>query len=272
MIPAKNQKDREYRYFHENGPIVGAPVHVAEAMAREGLVNLLVMAKAGDELALSTFHHIACTIVRILNKDYPDFAQSALEWPIVLPQNSGARKTMTKAANEMRIGGVKAGGKGAGEKLAYSSDKGFALKNLHRVSKGRNLLRASGYDGQDHPMMDKDGFFTRWYADSEYLEIVFHAETEIGTDDPALLMEIRNLPDYCPKSRTIWIDLIVKMLKAHPHMVPDSIKGREQTRQPATPTRSAKTKARGGILRKALREGLKHVVAVPGKRGDYIAD
>jgi hypothetical protein len=117
-------------------------------------------------------------------------------------------------------------------------------------------------------MIDEDGFFTGWYANTEYLEIVFHGQTEIEISDTALLLEIRDLPDYSPETQKMWIDLIVKMLKSHPHLVPASIKGRERTSQPATPTRSAKTKMRGGIVRKALREGLKQVVAVPGKSGD----
>lgn len=272
MKPSKNQSERVYHYFHENGPVVSAPIHVAQAMAQEGLVRLLAMAKAGDLLAVKTFHEIVSTSVKILNEQHPDFANSALEWPIVLPQDRCARNSVTDAAKKMRIGGVKAGGKGAGEKLSYSSDKGFAVGNLRRVSAGRDILRGAGYDGQDHSMMDEHGNFTGWYADTEYLEVVFHGQTGIAITDTALLLEIRDLPDYSPMTHMEWIGLIVKMLKAHPDMVPETIKARERTSQPATPTSSAKTKPRGGVVRKALREGLKQVVAVPGKSGDFIAD
>jgi hypothetical protein len=265
MIPAKNQPDRIYHYLVGECCQVGAPVHQAMAMAREGIDKLRAMALAKDAEAIRLLHTVACVSVGMINADHPEYANAVLKWPIVLPQDREARLEALELGRNMRIGSIKAGGKGAPENLDYNSNKGFAVRNLQRISDARSILISSHFDGSEHPPYKPNGHINPWMADEEYLEVIFTGETEIEHDDTPLLLEIRDLPEYCPEKRAIWIDLIVKVLKAHPHLVPDSIKAREKTNHPATAESPAKTKMRGGAVRKALKEGLKEVAAVPGK-------
>jgi hypothetical protein len=271
MIPSKNNTEPVYHYFCEGGPVVAAPAHVAYCKAVEGLGKLAELSKQGDPDALEGFYLIACKMVEMLNDEHFGHSESVLKWPVVLPQDRKARKVVTKKADEMRIGSVTAGGKGAGEKLAETSDKGFALKNLCRVANARSILKSTGYDGSyDHEMVGADGYFTGWSATEESMEMDFYAETEIEYDDVALLLEIRDLPDYGPEALEEWVRVIAKMLEAHPHLIPETIKSRSKTHRPANPKAPAKTKCRGfgSLVKKALNKGLKNVTAVPGKSGD----
>jgi hypothetical protein len=267
MIPSKNNTEPVYHYFCEGGPVVAAPAHVAYCKAVEGLKKLAELSHQGDLVALEGFYLIACKMVERLNDDYFWHSESVLKWPVVLPQDRKARKVVTKHADEMRIGSVAAGGRGAGEKLAETSDKGFALSNLRRVANARRILKSTGYDGSyDHKMVDSDGHFTGWSATEESMEIVFYGETEIEYTDISLLLEIRDLPDYGPNALKEWVRVIEKMLEAHPHLIPETIKSRRKTFRPSSPKAPAKTKCRGfgSVVKKALNKGLKNVTAVPG--------
>jgi|GEM_PF-6494563 len=275
MIPSKNNPEPVYHYFHEGGPVVAAPAHVAYCQAVEGLAKLSVLSKQGDAEALRGFHLIACKMVEMLNEEHFGYSASVLKWPVLLPQDRKARKAVTKHADEMRIGSVKAGGKGAGEKLAETSNKGFAVKNLCRVADARRMLKSNQYDGSfDHEMVGANGHFTGWGATEEYMEVVFSGETEIEHTNISLLLKIRDLPDYCPESRKEWVRVIAEVLKDHPCMVSETIKARSKTNKPATPKARAKTKCRGydSEVKKALTNGLKNVTAVPGNFGDFIGD
>ena len=275
MIPAKDNPEPVFHYFCEGGPVVACPAHVAYCKAVQGLAKLSVLSKQGDSEALRGIYDIACQVVEMLNDEHFDYSASVLKWPVVLPQDRKARKAVTKHANEMRIGSVKAGGKGAGEKLAETSDKGCAVKNLCRVADARDILKSSGYDGSyDHEMVGANGHFTGWSATEESMDVVFYGGTEIEHTDISLLLEIRDLPDYCPETREEWVRVIARTLAAHPHMVPETIKARRKTNKPATPKARAKTKCRGydSEVKKALTKGLENVTAVPGKFGDFISD
>jgi hypothetical protein len=275
MIASKNNQEPVFHYFCEGGPVVAAPADIAFCKAVQGLAKLSVLSKQGDPNALRGFHLLACKIVEELNEELFGYSASVLKWPILLPQDRKARKAVTKHANEMRIGSVKAGGKGAGEKLAETSNKGFAVKNLCRVSEARSMLKSNCYDGSyDHEMVGANGHFTGWGATEEYMEVVFSGETEIEHTNMSLLLEIRDLPDYCPETRKEWVRVIAEVLKAHPHMVSETIKARRKTKRPATSKARAKTKCRGydSEVKKALTNGLKNVTAVPEKLGDYIGD
>jgi hypothetical protein len=274
MIPSKNNPEPVFHYFCEGGPMVAAPADIAFCKAVQGLAKLSLLSKQGDPDALRGFHLLACKMVKMLNDEHFGYSASVLEWPVILPQNRETRNAVTKHAAEMRIGSVKAGGKGAGEKLAETSNKGFAIKNLCRVADARSLLKRSGFDGQTHETKSSDGMFSGWYADTEYMEVVFSGETEIEHIDISLLLEIRDLQDYCPETRKDWVRVIAEVLKAHPHMVPPTIKARRKTNKPATPKARAKTTGRGydSEVKKALTNGLKNVTSVPGNFGDLISD
>lgn len=275
MIASKYNQEPVFHYLCEGGPVVAAPADIAYCKAVQGLVALSLLSKQGDPDALRGFYLLACKMVETLNDEYFGHTESVLEWPILLPQDRKARKAVTKHAEEMRIGSVKAGGRGAGEKLAETSDKGFAVKNLCRVADARKMLKFNRYDGSyDHDMVGANGHFTGWGATEEYMEVVFSGETEIEHTNISLLLEIRDLPDYCPETRAEWVRVIAEMLKAHPSMVSNTIKARSKTNKPATPKARAKTKCRGyyGEVKKALANGLKSVSAVPGNFRDYIGD
>lgn len=275
MIPSKNNPEPVYHYFVEGGPVVAAPAHVAYCKAVEGLAKLAFLSKQGDLEALRGLHLIACKIVEKLNDEHFDFSASVLKWPVLLPQDRKARNEVTKHANEMRIGSVKAGSRGAGEKLAETSDKGFAVKNLCRVAGARWILRSSGYDGNyDHEMVDTNGCLTGWGATEEFMRIVFSGETQMDHSDVSLLLEIRDLPEYCSEQREEWILVMARMLKSHPQMIPETIKARRKTRKPATSKAGARTDFRGydSEVKKALTRGLKNVTAIPGELGDFIGD
>ncbi len=240
------------------GPPVMTPGAIAGRAAISELEKLLAMAKGGDNSALRSFHQIACNSVEILNEHYPDFAASVLKWPVVMPQEKEARKAVAEKAKRMDIGAVKAVAMGRPEDSAYTSDKGFAIENLQRVSKARYLLRLSEYDGLNNHTVGElgdDGFWTGWCADEEFMAIAFTGTTEIETIDQTLLIVIRDLPDYSAVTRKQWVDVIAKVLKANPHLVPEIIRERGLT--PTSNTR------RGDPAKSALRRILAKVSAVP---------
>ena len=270
MIPAKNQPDRIYHYLKGECVQVGAPVHQAMAMAREGIDRLSSLALAGDTEAIRLLHHVACVSVEMINTNHFEHAHKALEWPIVLPQDRDARLKIVDQGKRMRIGSVKAGGVGAPDKLGYNSDKGFAIQNLRRINEARKLLKSSGYDGYEHETIAENGWFTGWHADAEFMEVIFHGRTEIQTRELAFLLKIRDLPDYGQQTKSEWIDLMEIMLKKNPHLVTERYIDMECKIHKTKYDNKIfiETEWRGHVVRQALKAGLKHVQEVPGVWGD----
>ena len=276
MSRTSNEKTPRPAYA---GPRMMTPSRIAGSEASAGLGKLAALAHGGDSYALRIFHSIACTTVGILNDEHLEHAASVLEWPVLLPREREARTAVTTAANAMLIGSVRGGGKGAGkgagEKLAYTSDKGFALKNLLRVSEARDLLRMARYDGRDDHTVGEigaNGFMTGWTADAEFMEIVFRGTVEIDASDPALLLAIRDLPDYCPETCPAWIDVMVRMLDANPDLIPDAIRSRKTTLRRIKGKTRIKHRGAKGVVRKLLTKVLDKVPAVPGIFGDFVGD
>lgn len=272
------------------------PAIDANNEALEGLARLDALAKAGDQDAIRLFHDITCGMVARLNEIHLDFAHSVVEWPILLPRDRAQRKAATAAAMLMRIGSVKAGGKGRPEILEYESEKGFALENLGRVSFARAILRTIGYGtedavlrvpvngpGDDEP--DDEEAKIAWRAEckkcaaesknEESDELArtmaaFVGATGIAKYDERLLLRIRDLGEYGKATKTKWVGAILGVLDANPELVPDALAGRATTitSEPrADGSRKRIVNERGGTLGKAIRDGLKNVPAVPGVWG-----
>lgn len=253
----------------------------------DGLERLDRLAKAGDKDAIRLFHETTCGMVARLNELHLDFAQSVLEWPVLLPQDRDARRSVTDRAKKMRIGSVKAGDDGAPEKLEYSSQKGFAIQNIRRVSFARAVLLSLKYGTDDavsvHDLYeldedDKPAWRMEWErcaAESKKEEsdevartmAAFSDVTGIAKYDDRLLLEIHNLPDYDKRTQEQWVDAILILLDMNPELVPEALAARSMTiRRSRRPDGSQKKEIdeRGRVLKDALNQGLKNVLAVPG--------
>lgn len=243
--------------------------YVANHEALGWLENLDALAKEGNPDAIREFYCTACSMVARLNELHLDYAGSVLEWPILLPQNREERNAITKLANEMRIGSVKAGGKGQPEKLGYDSEKGFAIKNLQRIALARALLRPlkpAFADMDGNPIKSPSPAETVMH-DAE----VFREAVGIGEFDCDLLEIIGGLPEYRKDSKEEWIAVVLKVLDQNPDLVPESFAIRAVTvsseRLANGKTRMVRDE-RGGVLKRALVDGLRNVSAIPGMLRD----
>lgn len=215
------------------------------------------------------FYKITCGMVSRLNELHSEYAATVLEWPILLPQDRKERNMVTKAANEMYIGSVAAGGKGRPSELAYNTEKGFSIHNLRRVDFARALLS---------PIPPA-------YADMDGKPIKLRSRAKDCFDDPEafigvigithfnfkLLNDIGNLPEYCQRTRDKWIALILRLLAMNPNLIPPEITKRSSTKSTASKATGGVQQVvdeRGGRLKKTLKDGLSKVSAVPGLWGD----
>ncbi|MEI6607642.1 MAG: hypothetical protein WCP35_20235 [Verrucomicrobiota bacterium] len=237
------------------------PAYVANNEALNWLDRLDKLARSGDDDAIRMFHSITCGMVIRLNELYLDYAQAVLQWPLLLPQDRTQRNAVAKAANEMHIGSVRAGGKGQPDKLGYDSEKGFAIQNLRRVSFARAILRSIKYtSGGDSTTNEPDGVMD-----------AFRAVTEISVIDEKMLSRVRDLPDYSQSTRRQWVNAILIVLDFNPRLVPAQLASRGTTSKfEHAPDGSIKKirEERGGTLGRALLDGLKTVEVVPGIWGD----
>lgn len=242
----------------------------ANNKALQWLDQLDRVARKGDADAIRMFYSITCGMVARLNEIYANHSQAVREWPILLPQNRNERKKITEAANAMRIGSVAAGGRGQPDKLGYDSEKGFAIKNLQRVSFARSLLQplAPVYADMDGKPIPPPSMIDRTLDEPED----FSVTTGIFEFDRELLSEIGLLPDYTPETRVKWISIIVRVLELNSNLVPPAISKRSKTRTTMFKSNGTKLEdvisERGGRLAKTVRDGLRTVSAVPGVWGD----
>lgn len=243
--------------------------YVANNKSLKYLDELDRLARSGDADAVRMFHDITCGMVSRLNELHKDYAASALEWPILLPQDRKRRNEVTKEANEMHIGSVAAGGKGRPSELAYHTEKGFSIHNLRRVDFARALLSplAPAYADMDGKPIRPRSRAKDCFDDPE----AFIGVTEIKYFDLKLLNDIGNLPEYCPKTRGKWVAIIVRMLAMNPNLIPPEIAKRSSTKSNASKGTNGVEQViyeRGGRLEKSLKDGLAKVLAVPGLLGD----
>ena len=238
---------------------VKTPAHTAAHAARARLAELSILAKGGDPDALRELHSTISDFVDLLNERHLDFAESVMRWPILLPREKEARTAVAAKARRMSIGSVKDVANGRPVKLAKVSNRGFALVTLRRLEAAGRILRMGSYDGQDYGPGDSQ-WCNPWMCDADFMER-FQETTGIGMTDVPLLLTIRDLPDYCPDTRQVWIDAMVRTLKAFPDLVPAIIQARKRTDRgfKAGP----KKESHGQVVERALMEGLKKVVSVP---------
>lgn len=243
--------------------------YVANSKSLTYLNELDRLARSDDADAIRMFYDITCGMVARLNELHIEYAASVMEWPILLPQDRKKRNGVTKAANEMYIGSMAAGGKGAPSKLAYNTEKGFSIENLRRVDFARALLSPippahADMDGKPiKPRSRAEDFFD----DPE----AFIGVTEITHFDLKLLNDIGNLPEYCQRTQDKWIAIIVRLLAMNPNLIPVEIAERNSTKSIASKGTKGVEKViyeRGGRLEKTLKDGLTKVLAVPGLLGD----
>lgn len=270
------------------------------------LVDLDSLAIAGDESAREKFYAIACSMVARLNDKHIGYAAAVIEWPILLPRDRRKRNRVARAANEMRIGAVKAGGKGAPENLSYNSEKGFALSILQRVDLARALVSpvSPAYkDANGIPIAPPSRI-------NEHLKKrrPFRDATSIFEYNRELLETIASLPIYNLDTQSTWVEAMIEVLKQNPQLIPETIAKRNSTtstvlkeqkgvRGETNPmdkddsaaysiwnnnskfTNSSsdqfqsrrigrEMKFRGGRLKKTLSDGLRNVAAVPICWGD----
>jgi len=217
----------------------------AANVALGGLAELSRLAGDGDIGALREFHQIACSMVEWLNEKHHGYAEACDKWPVVLPAERTERTEVIERAKKMRIASVKAGAKGAGEKLSYDSERGFAMEILRRIEFARVLLVHYGE------------------GDMKSLSEV----SKIPRFDAALIEGIRGLSDYSSATKGDWIAIMLMTLKLNYQLVPPAINNRSRTIAiSGTGSQASANKdesERGGRLRKTLVDGLKHVVAIP---------
>lgn len=243
--------------------------YVANNKSLKYLNELDRLARSGDSDAVRMFHGITCGMVNRLNELHSEYATSVLKWPILLPQDRKERNKVTKAANEMYIGSVAAGGKGRPSELAYNTEKGFSIHNLRRVDFARALLSPipPAYADMDGKPIKPRSRAKDWFDDPE----AFIGVTEINYFDLKLLNDIGNLPEYCPKTQGKWIALILRLLAMNPNLIPPEITKRSSTKSKASKATGGVEQVvaeRGGRLKKTLKDGLSKVFAVPGLWGD----
>ena len=244
----------------EFGIKFGHPTYVARSEAMVALGKLAALANDGDpEEALRELHSIVCSYVALLNNRHLDFAESVTRWPILLPRNKKDRIAVTKKADRMSIGSVKAVAMGQPPKLKLTANRGFALLTLKRLDTARRILRMGAYDGHEYFPGD-ERFANPWIADTDFMAR-FHETTEIGIKDAALLLTIRDLPEYIPETKSMWIDVMLRILKAFPDLVPQVIEQRKSTTR--RNKEGMKKASRGNVVKDALTKGLKNVSSIP---------
>lgn len=237
------------------------------------LAKLDALATNGDSDAIRMFHSISCGMVQRLNEMHLGYADSVLEWPVLLPQDRDARSQVTMGANAMRIGSVRGGGQGAGkgskDVLNYDSQKGFAIENLRRLDFARSLLSYTTSLNEDSE--EAVDSIPRQIRETVDDPASFAEATGILHFDKDLLLEISRLPDYSRDTKEDWIRVIVAVLRRNSDLVPPNFPDNKCKIERSSITKPNGEKLEfhditwsGARLAMTLRGGLDMVSSVPG--------
>lgn len=239
-------------------PDAGDPALEAFGESLTSLEKLRALASGGDGRAVDFLHRITCQLTDRLNTRHLDLAESAVEWPVLMAADRKARLKQADSALRMNIGTIQARRRGRPSKADYESERGFALTNLKRLAEARSILQMLRFDE------NSQGF-------DEDTAALFSTHTGIANNNDTLIGSIVGLPAYSANSREQWITVLVEILKANRHLVPDTIKNSSTSNYQPPPNFKGRVPSdvewRGGQWKKSLTRALKNVDAIPGFPG-----